>query len=135
MLSKFYNSISVICYLNWERYADDVCLKDISRPCLICKAKWTVGGFVFDNNMWLVANWWQGMLTIGSAPDPGALHLTQGSVRVVVLRFSRVSFKKLIPFHNIFHKIYTSSNTVKILPLLLLLQIDKFCKLATTRSS
>ena len=26
----------------------------------------------------------QGMLTIGSTPDPGALHLTQGVVRVVV---------------------------------------------------
>ena len=30
----------------------------------------------------LVADWRQGMLTIGSTPDPGALHLTQGVVRV-----------------------------------------------------
>ena len=40
-------------------------------------------GFVFDDNVWLVADWRQGMLTIGSTPDPGALHLTQGVVRVV----------------------------------------------------
>ena len=32
---------------------------------------------------WLAAAWRQGMLTIGSTPDPGALHLTQGVVRVV----------------------------------------------------
>ena len=32
----------------------------------------------------LVADWRQGMLIIGSTPDPGALHLTQGVVRVVV---------------------------------------------------
>ena len=42
-------------------------------------------GFVFNNNVWLVANWRQGMLTIGSTPDPGALRLTQGVVRVVGL--------------------------------------------------
>ena len=39
--------------------------------------------FVVDNNVWLVANWRQGMLTIGSKPDPSALHLTQGAVRVI----------------------------------------------------
>ena len=33
-------------------------------------------GFVFDNNVWLVANWRQGMLTTGSVPDPGAELLT-----------------------------------------------------------
>ena len=32
-----------------------------------------------------MADWRQGMLTIGSTPDPGALHLTQGVVRVVVV--------------------------------------------------
>ena len=31
-----------------------------------------------------MADWRQGMLTIGSTPGPGALHLTQGVVRVVV---------------------------------------------------
>ena len=41
-------------------------------------------GFVFDDNVWLVADWRQGMLAIGSTPDPGALHLTQGVVRVVL---------------------------------------------------
>ena len=40
-------------------------------------------GFFVDNNVRLVADWWQGMFTIGSTPDPGALHLTQGVVRVV----------------------------------------------------
>ena len=40
-------------------------------------------GFVFDNNVWLVANWRQGILTIGTAPDSGVLHLTQGVLRVV----------------------------------------------------
>ena len=40
-------------------------------------------GFVVDNDVWLVANWRQGMLTIGSTPDPSALHLTEGVVRVV----------------------------------------------------
>ena len=40
-------------------------------------------GFLFDNNVCLVVNWRQEMLTIGSTPDPGALHLTQGVVRVV----------------------------------------------------
>ena len=40
-------------------------------------------GFVVDDNVWLVANWQQGMLTIGSTPDPSALHLTKGVVRVV----------------------------------------------------
>ena len=32
-----------------------------------------------------MADWRQGMLTIGSTPGPGALHLTQGVVRVVVV--------------------------------------------------
>ena len=40
-------------------------------------------GFVFNDNVWLVANLRQGILTIGIAPDPGALHLTQGAARVV----------------------------------------------------
>ena len=51
-------------------------------------------GFVFNNIVWLVADWWQGMPSIGSTPDPGALHLTQGVVKVVGgvnFRFSTIS--------------------------------------------
>ena len=47
------------------------------------KRNGTVGGFHFDDNVWLVANWRQGVLTIGSTPDPGELHLTQGVLWVV----------------------------------------------------
>ena len=50
-------------------------------------------GFVLDNYVRLVANWWQGMLTIGSAPDPGGLHLTRGDKgsRGINFGFSTIS--------------------------------------------
>ena len=28
--------------MNWERYADNICLKDISQPCLIYIYRWTI---------------------------------------------------------------------------------------------
>ena len=42
-------------FLNWERYADNICLKDISQPCLICKAKWDSGR---SSILMILCSWW-----------------------------------------------------------------------------
>ena len=50
--------LAVLCFrvfLGWERYADNICLKDISRPCLICKAKWDNGR---SSILMILCSWW-----------------------------------------------------------------------------
>ena len=55
------------------------------------------------------------MLTIGSTPDPGALHLTQGVVRVVVVGGGSVLNVLLFIYAYLFTQIYIQSMQCKII--------------------
>ena len=52
---SFYIYIGMRYAVCRERYADNICLKDISRPCLICKAKWDNGR---SSILMILCSWW-----------------------------------------------------------------------------
>ena len=62
-----------------------------------------------------MADWRQGMLTIGSTPGPGALHLTQGVVRVVVVVGGSVLYFLLFIYAYLLLYLYVCPRSTPIL--------------------